>query len=293
MRDLSRDMDQRQNALRKATEHLDRATTLRQDAAVAARRPGRAGQEIDQSLGQADERPSEMLSALSKRPREPDRRTADRAGTHRRIFEARLAEWRGVEQQLSHAMEQAAARQMGVTALQTEIRTLYEKIERVQTDARAVTEAQPQIATTRAALTTSSPRLDDSDGVMKTLVERRRQLDRAEERLAHADTPAHRSARRDGDPPVSEGPGDYFLSRPTAPRLRREAGRVSARDSERGTPGCRPDPGCPVGTQAAGRGGGTRQRVDRRGSDAAVRRRGVIASLVLTAPTELLAPYDR
>jgi DNA repair ATPase RecN len=186
MRDLSRDMDQRQNALRKATEHLDRATTLRQDAAVAAQTLADRAREIDQSLGQADDR-LRVLSALSK---DLESRTDALQIVPERIagFEARLAEWRGVEQQLSHAMEQAAGRQLTVTALQTEIRTLYEKIERVQIDARAVTEAQPQIATTRAALDDILARLDDSDGVMKTLVERRRQLDRAEERLAHADT---------------------------------------------------------------------------------------------------------
>jgi|GEM_PF-823526 len=186
MRELSRDMDQRQNALRKATEHLDRATSLRQDAAAAAATLGERAREIDQSLVQADER----LAALSALSRELESRTSVLQIVPEKIagFEARLAEWRGVEQQLAHAMEQAAARQLTVTALQSEIRALYEKIEGVQQDARAVAEAQPQIATTRIALDDILAKLDDSDGVMKTLVDRRRQLDRAEERLAHADT---------------------------------------------------------------------------------------------------------
>jgi chromosome segregation ATPase len=186
MRELSRDMDQRQNALRKATEHLDRATSLRQDAAAAAATLGERAREIDQSLGQADER----LAALNALSRELESRTSALQIVPDKIagFEARLAEWRGVEQQLAHAMEQAASRQLTVTALQSEIRALYEKIELVQEDARAVAEAQPQIATTRIALDEILAKLDDSDGVMKTLVDRRRQLDRAEERLAHADT---------------------------------------------------------------------------------------------------------
>jgi predicted RNase H-like nuclease (RuvC/YqgF family) len=50
-----------------------------------------------------------------------------------------------------------------------------------------VAEAQPQVARTRAELDALLERIGDAGGVMRTLEERRRQLDRTEERLAHAD----------------------------------------------------------------------------------------------------------
>jgi chromosome segregation ATPase len=185
-RELSRDMDQRQNALKRATEHLDRATELRQEAATVAQTLADRAREIDDALVQADER----LAALAALSKDLETRTSVLQAVPGRIagFEARLAEWGGVEQQLAQASEQAVARQASVAALQGEIRALFERVEQVQHDARAVAEAQPQIAKTRAALDDILARLDDSEGVMKTLVERRRQLDRAEERLAHADT---------------------------------------------------------------------------------------------------------
>ena len=49
-------------------------------------------------------------------------------------------------------------------------------------------EAQPMVARTRAELDALLDRIGDAGGVLRVLEERRRQLDRTEERLAHADT---------------------------------------------------------------------------------------------------------
>jgi chromosome segregation ATPase len=186
MHELAREVDQRQHALARATEHLDRATTLRQEAAEAAEALAARAREMDEVLEQADDR-LESCRSLSG---ELEARIASLLGLQDRInsFEARLAEWRGAEQQLTQAMEQASMRQATVSALQGEIRALFEVAERTQEDARVVVEAQPQVARTRAELDQLLDRIGDAGGVLRTLEERRRQLDRTEERLAHADT---------------------------------------------------------------------------------------------------------
>ena len=185
MQELSREIDQRQHALARATEHLERAATLRQEAAVAAQTLADRAREVDVSLANADER----LATCDSLSRELDSRIGVLTSAQERItgFEAKLAEWRGAEQQLAQAMDQATARQGTITSLQSEIRALFDLAERTQADARAVAGAQPQMARARAELDGLLARLGDTDGVMNTLEERRRQLDRTEERLAQAD----------------------------------------------------------------------------------------------------------
>ncbi len=185
MQELSREIDQRQNALAKATEHLDRAATLRQEAAVAAQTLADRAREVDASLAAADQR----LTSCDSLSRELEARIGVLNSAQERItgFEAKLAEWRGAEQQLAQAMEQAVARQATIASLQSEIRALFDLAERTQDDARAVTAAQPQMARARSELDALLARLGDTDGIMQTLEDRRRQLDRTEERLAHAD----------------------------------------------------------------------------------------------------------
>jgi DNA repair ATPase RecN len=83
-------------------------------------------------------------------------------------------------------MDQASARQASVAALQGEVRALYELTGRARQDARVVTDAQPELARARTELDGVLTRLNQTDGLLRTLEERRRQADRVEERLARA-----------------------------------------------------------------------------------------------------------
>ena len=103
-------------------------------------------------------------------------------------FEEKLAAWRGAEQQLSQAMEQAAARQSTIASLESEVRGLYSLAERTMSDVRQIAEAQPQVARARGELEEVMHRLGEVDQAVHHLDDRRRQLGRAEERLAHAET---------------------------------------------------------------------------------------------------------
>jgi chromosome segregation ATPase len=186
MHDLAREVDQRQHAIARAAEHLDRAATLRQEAAEAAELLAERARTLDGALETAGGR----LTECETLSRELDARIGSLLAIQERItmFEAKLAEWRTAEQQLTQALDLASTRQATISSLQSEIRGLYEIAERTQADARSVAEAHPQIARTRAELEALLGRLGDADGVMRTLEDRRRQLDRTEERLAHADT---------------------------------------------------------------------------------------------------------
>ncbi|MEO8635811.1 MAG: hypothetical protein ABI587_11095 [Gemmatimonadales bacterium] len=184
MRGLSREIDQRQNALQRATEHLERATTLREEAAAAAAMLADQARAMDATLVRSGDR----MASLDELAQQLDGRAAALATVLDRVtgFEAKLAEWHGVEQQLAMALDQAAGRQVAMSALTGEIRALHQVAERAQDDARAVVEAQPQLARARAELEGVLTRLRDTDGLARSLEERRRQVDRVEERLSQA-----------------------------------------------------------------------------------------------------------
>jgi len=186
MRELGREVEQRANAVQRASDHLARATTLRQEAATAAETLAERGRELEGSLTRAGER----LGELDTLSRELDSRILALSGVQERLgaFEARLAEWRSAEHQVAQALEQAEARQAAITSLQAEIRGLYAMAERTQADARVIVEAQPEVSQTRAELDTLLSRMNDGEGLLATLADRRRQLGRAEERLSQADT---------------------------------------------------------------------------------------------------------
>ncbi|HXI21514.1 MAG TPA: hypothetical protein VNH46_10535 [Gemmatimonadales bacterium] len=186
MTDLTREIDQRQTALQRASEHLDRAVTLRQEAAEAAEKLNDRVRDLDGGLDRAGER----LDTVEGLSRELDTRLSSLTAVHDRMtaFEEKLAAWRGAEQQLSQAMEQAAARQSTIASLESEVRGLYSLAERTMSDVRQIAEAQPQVARARGELEEVMHRLGEVDQAVHHLDDRRRQLGRAEERLAHAET---------------------------------------------------------------------------------------------------------
>lgn len=185
LHDLAQDVDQRRAALERTTDHLERASALRHEAAAAAESLGNRTREIEAALDRAGER----LSGLDSLSRGLDGRADALQQVQERItaFELKLAEWRSTEQQLAQAVDQAAARQATIGKLEAEIRGMYELAERTQADVRTITEAGPQVSQTRQELDLLLARLGEADNALHTLDTRKRQLEEAEERLAHAD----------------------------------------------------------------------------------------------------------
>jgi hypothetical protein len=102
-------------------------------------------------------------------------------------FELQLREWEETEDQVAVALEQATGRQTSLSALQAEIRTVYELVERTNRDAQAVTESQPRVVQARLELEEVLGRLREVESRTVSFDERWRQVAKAEERLAYVE----------------------------------------------------------------------------------------------------------
>jgi chromosome segregation ATPase len=185
VRVLARETDLRQVALEQAAVQLKEASTLRQEAAETVQALDERSRQVNQSL----ERVSEQLGKVEELWSTLDGRIANLRSVEERLsgFERRLREWKGTEEQLGQALEQATAKQSTLTTLQAEIRNVYQLAERAMRDAGAVAEAQPRIQQARHELDGVLKRLREVDAATASFEERRRQVIQAEERLAYAE----------------------------------------------------------------------------------------------------------
>jgi chromosome segregation ATPase len=185
MRKMGEDLDQRQGALEAATEHLDRVSELRQEAAATAQDLSEETRKLTAALGSAEGR-ADRLSELSDQ-------LEDRSGnlrfTEKRLaqFEEKLSRWELLETQLTRSLDQLNERQGTVDALQADIKHLFAMAERTVEGVRSISEAHQEIVHTRAALDDVLTRMRDVDETIDDLELRKRQIERAEERLARAD----------------------------------------------------------------------------------------------------------
>ena len=184
-RALRQEVDLRQHALKKAMEDLQRASELRQEAAASA-------QELDEQV-------KGLKSALSAAERQATRMDTlssdleDRADGLRFVdkrlgqFEERLAKWGLVEQEITRSLDQLAARQGTVEAVQADVDRMFVMAEKTATDVRAITSAQREIAESRELMGSVMGQLREVHDLASTLDERKRQLTQAENRLERAD----------------------------------------------------------------------------------------------------------
>jgi len=185
VRVLARETDLRQVALEQAAVQLKDASNLRQEAAETVSALDERSRQVNQSL----EKVSDQLGKVEELWSTLDGRIANLRAVEERLggFERRLREWRGTEEQLTQALEQATAKQATLTTLQAEIRNVYQLAERAMRDAGAVAEAQPRIQQARHELDGILKRLREVDAATASFEERRRQVTQAEERLAYAE----------------------------------------------------------------------------------------------------------
>jgi DNA repair protein SbcC/Rad50 len=184
-RALRQEIEQRQHALEEATQELQRATELRQQAAASAQELEERSRQLALSLAAA-ERQTDRVGAVSQQ-------LQDRADSLRFVdrrlgeFEERLARWELVDQEVARSLEQIAARQATVEALQADIDRMAAVAEKTAENVRTITAAQREIDESRALVDDLLARLRDVRDTSGTLDERRRQLGQAESRLARAD----------------------------------------------------------------------------------------------------------
>ncbi|MFI5372020.1 MAG: hypothetical protein ACHQ52_10720 [Candidatus Eisenbacteria bacterium] len=182
---LREELEQRQSALEEASKNLQRASRLRQEAAESAQQLGELVERLSESLTAAGRRTSDVGETSARL----EDRVAQLGVVDRRLteFESRLAKWEIVDQEVTRSLEQIAARQGTVQALQVELDRMFTMAEKTSSDVRSITSAHREIAESRALLDEVMNRVREIEGTTTALDERKRQMAKAEERLARAE----------------------------------------------------------------------------------------------------------
>ncbi|HWN17965.1 MAG TPA: hypothetical protein VNO19_03510 [Gemmatimonadales bacterium] len=182
---LGQELDQRQGALDKATEHLTRASALRKEAAEAAQRMEEVTRVVGTTLAQAEEKAATLQQVSGE--------LENRAGALKYIdrqlghFEELLEKWESAQAQAAKALEQTLARQAGVEAIEAQVKHVFDLAERTVEDVQAIGSARREIEETRTMLQATQDQFKTTEETLKGFESRKRQLERAEQRLARAE----------------------------------------------------------------------------------------------------------
>jgi len=184
-RALRQEVDLRQHALKKALEDLQRASEMRQEAAASAQALDEQVKGLRAALASAERQAARIDTLASELEDRSDglRFVDKRLGQ----FEERLAKWELVEQDITRALEQLAARQSTVEAVQADVDRMFVMAEKTAADVRSITAAQGEIAESRDLMDGVMDQLRDVRDLKGTMDERKRQLTQAEDRLERAD----------------------------------------------------------------------------------------------------------
>ena len=185
IRILGVEIEQRQGALDKATEHLSKASALRQEAADAADRLQQVAKTIGTQLGDAEDRSGMLLDAAANLE---NRSTALKA-VEKQLgrFESLLAKWDSAQNEAARALEQTLARQGAVDALEQQVKHVFGLAEQAVADVQAISDARHEIDETRTLLDATQMQFKATEETLKGFDARQRQLERAEQRLARAE----------------------------------------------------------------------------------------------------------
>jgi chromosome segregation ATPase len=182
---LGQELDQRQGALDKATEHLTRASALRKEAADAAQRMEEVTRVVGTTLAQAEEQAGTLQQVSGQlETRASALKYIDRQLTH---FEELLEKWESAQAQAAKALEQTLARQAGVEAIEAQVKHVFDLAERTVEDVQAIGSARREIEETRTMLQATQDQFKTTEETLKGFESRKRQLERAEQRLARAE----------------------------------------------------------------------------------------------------------
>ena len=182
---LGQELDQRQGALDKATEHLTRASALRKETAEVAQRMEEVTRVVGTTLAQAEEKAGTLQQVSSQlESRAGALKYIDRQLSH---FEELLAKWESAQAQAAKALEQTLARQAGVEAIEAQVKHVFDLAERTVEDVQSIGSARREIEETRAMLQATQDQFKTTEETLKGFEARKRQLERAEQRLARAE----------------------------------------------------------------------------------------------------------
>jgi exonuclease SbcC len=185
IRRLGQELEQRQGALDKATEHLTRASALRKEAAEAAQRMEDLTRNVSATLSQAQDQAGGLQRLAGElETRSTALKSIDRQLTH---FEELLTKWESAQSEAAKALEQTLARQAGVEAIEAQVKHVFDLAERTIQDVQTIGSARREIEETRAMLQATQDQFRTTEETLKGFESRKRQLERAEQRLARAE----------------------------------------------------------------------------------------------------------
>ena len=182
---LGQELEQRQGALDKATEHLSRASQLRKESAEVAQRMEDITRAVSSTLSQAQEQ-STGLNRLTAEleTRAGALKVIDRQLSH---FEELLVKWESAQAEAAKALEQTLARQAGVEAIEAQVKHVFDLAERTIEDVQSIGSARQEIEETRSMLLATQEQFKTTEETLRGFESRKRQLERAEQRLARAE----------------------------------------------------------------------------------------------------------
>jgi exonuclease SbcC len=182
---LGQELEQRQGALDKATEHLSRASQLRKESAEVAQRMEDITRTVSTTLSQAQE----QAGGLQRLTGELDTRAGALKAVDRQLshFEELLTRWESAQTEAGKALEQTLARQAGVEAIEAQVKHVFDLAERTVEDVQTIGSARREIEETRSMLAATQEQFKTTEETLKGFESRKRQLERAEQRLARAE----------------------------------------------------------------------------------------------------------
>jgi DNA repair exonuclease SbcCD ATPase subunit len=185
VRQIGADLEQRENALQRAAEQLQKASTLRNEGAAMLQEMEAQTRKLMESLAKTEARTARvdvLASQLEERAsglRFVERRMAQ--------FEEQLAKWELADQEVRRALEDIAQRQATIDGLRADIQHMFALAERTMENVRSVGEAREEVRGTHELVQAALQGVADGKRVVEHLEWRKGQLDQIEGRLARAD----------------------------------------------------------------------------------------------------------
>jgi len=182
---LGQELEQRQGALDKATEHLTRASALRQESAETAERLEELSRKIGGTLHKADQ----QAQGLDRLTGELTKRADTLKPIERQLtqFEGLLAHWESAQAEAARGLEQTLARQGAVDALEAQVKHVFDLADRAVEHAQTIGGSRREIEETYQLLQETHAQLKSAEEALHGFEARRRQLERTEQRLARAE----------------------------------------------------------------------------------------------------------
>ena len=185
IRMLGQELEQRRGALDKASEHLAQVTQLRKQSAEVAHRLEEVSRTIGAALIDAEQRSDKLERTASElESRASALKSIERPVAH---FEELLGTWESAQAEAARALEQTLARQAAVDALESQVKHVFELAEKAVADVQVIGSARHEITETRALLESTQEQFKATEGALEEFETRKRQLERAEQRLARAE----------------------------------------------------------------------------------------------------------